>query len=88
MRAYKKFFVYLINKKSDSVYRFYVDKELKRLIIQDDAYTDLEKKELQILLKKHQKDLEKMRQLVKDEWKQWRRQYACRRHIKRKLEWE
>ena len=70
MRAYKKFFVYLINKKSDSVYRFYVDKELKRLIIQDDAYTDLEKKELQILLKKHQKDLEKMRQLVKDEWKQ------------------
>lgn len=70
MHGTSEYGVGIYDEKTDSTYRFYVDKDLKYLHIDDNKYEDSEEKTIQLLLEKHQIDLYKMRQLVKEEWKQ------------------
>lgn len=70
MRGTSEYGVGIQDEKSDTTYRFYVDKDLKYLHIDDMGYSDSEEITIKSLLKKYQKDLYEMRQLVKDEWKQ------------------
>lgn len=51
-----------------STYRFYVDKNLEYLPIEDNKYSEAEAKTLQILLEKYRENLDKMYQLAKAEW--------------------
>lgn len=60
----------IYDEKSDSTYRFYVDKELKYLNIDDNEEKDTEKQIIKSLLKTYQQELFEMRQLIKKEWQQ------------------
>lgn len=70
MHGTSEYGVGIYDEESDSTYRFYVDKDLNYLHIDDMGYSDSEEQTIKILLNKYQKDLDKMRQLIKDEWKQ------------------
>lgn len=70
MHGASEYGVSIYDENLDTTYRFYVNKDLKYLRVEEMGYTVSEEKEVQALLAEYQQDLNKMRQLVKDEWQQ------------------